>query len=284
MTSSSEKVLPGQEMTLQAVSVKKSRIDTFTVLVLDARAEQLTEKQSFDIGKKHMNLRSKTVPTNQMLTLTFFTIFCSNKIHYDKLCGEENGTLGDPDSPLVEPLESSEQDDADDIDVEKNPLKEIVVKAVLDALRIMHQSGALVRTFEDVLEYGKKLFFLSLNEDVDVEVLTTFWPKSWNDLQLLLKEQGYEDVKEFFVCFCFEEKEITKDGKTSKKTVHHGTYSIMDSKQGKCPYCGNAGYIKYLYLGLKSKVKNWFRNKTMCNKMLAHWIEKDHWLANGEDC
>ena len=58
-------------MTLQAVSVKKKRIDTFTVFALDARAEQLTEKQSFDIGKKHMNLRSKTVPTNQMLTLTF---------------------------------------------------------------------------------------------------------------------------------------------------------------------------------------------------------------------
>ena len=42
---------------------------------------------------------------------------------YDKLCGEENGTLGDPDSPLVEPLESGEQEDADDIDVEKNPFE-----------------------------------------------------------------------------------------------------------------------------------------------------------------
>ena len=67
-------------MTLQAVIVKKSRLDTFTVLALDARAEQLTEKQSSEIGKKHMNLRSKTVLTNKMLTLTFFTIFCSNKI------------------------------------------------------------------------------------------------------------------------------------------------------------------------------------------------------------
>ena len=27
------------------------------------------------------------------------------------------------------------------------------------------------------------------------------------------KKQGYEDIKEFFVSFCFEEKEITKDGK-----------------------------------------------------------------------
>ena len=75
-------------MTLQAVSVKKSRIDTFTVLALDARAEQLAEKQSFDIGKKHMNLRSKIVPTNRMLTLTFFTIFCSNKIHMISCVGK----------------------------------------------------------------------------------------------------------------------------------------------------------------------------------------------------
>ena len=49
------------------------------------------------------------------------------------------------------------------------------------------------------MEYGKKLFLLSLNEDVDVEVLTTLWPKSWNDVQLLLKEQGFEDVKEFLL-------------------------------------------------------------------------------------
>ena len=35
----------------------------------------------------------------------------------------------------MEPLESGEQEDADDIDVEKNPLKERVVKAILDALR-----------------------------------------------------------------------------------------------------------------------------------------------------
>ena len=75
-------------MTLQAVSVKKRRIDTFTALALDARAEQLTEKQSFDIRKKHMNLRSKTVPTNHMLTLTFFTIFCSNKIHMISCVGK----------------------------------------------------------------------------------------------------------------------------------------------------------------------------------------------------
>ena len=59
--------------------------------------------------------------------------------------------------------------------------------------------------------------------------------------------------------------------KTTKKTVFHGTYSIVDSKQGNG---GNAGYIKYLYLGLKNRVKNWFRNKTICNKCLHIGLRK----------
>lgn len=75
-------------MTLQAVSVKKSRIDTFTVLALDARAEQLTEKQSFDIGKKHMNLRSKNSSYQSDVDSDVFTIFCSNKIHMISCVGK----------------------------------------------------------------------------------------------------------------------------------------------------------------------------------------------------
>ena len=119
---------------------------------------------------------------------------------------------------------------------------------------------------------------------MDVEILTALWPKTWSDFQLLLKEEGHEGVKEYFVCFCFDEIEFTRDGKTTKKTVYHGTYSIMKSKHDKCPYCGKLGYIKYLYLGLENKVKNWFRNKTMCKRMLANWLEKDHWLEKSEDC
>jgi len=204
----------------------------------------------------------------------------------DQLSGEDDETVVDPNPRR--PLERCTFDDADDSDitetVETNPLKKFVVKAVLDALRIKHESGASIRTFEDVLEYGRELFFSSLSEDMDVEILTTLWPKSWSDVQLLLKEEGYEDVKEYFVCFCFDEIEFTRDGKTTKKTVYHGTFSIMESKHDKCPYCGKVGYIKYLYLGLENKVKNWFRNKTMCKRMLSHWLEKDHWLDNSEDC
>ena len=38
----------------------------------------------------------------------------------------------------------------------------------------------------------------------------------------------------------------------------------MESQDELCPHCGKKGYIKYYYLGLHSKVKNWFRNEAMC--------------------
>lgn len=124
--------------------------------------------------------------------------------------------------------------------------------------------------------------FKSLCEDVDVEILTTLWPKSWNDVQLLLKEEGFEDAKEFYICFCHDEKELTRDGKSTKKFVYNGKYSVMENKHDKCSHCRCAGYLKYLYLGLGSKVKNWFRNKVMCKKMLHHWLEREHWMGNSE--
>lgn len=56
----------------------------------------------------------------------------------------------------------------------------------------------------------------------------------------------------------------------------------MENKYDKCFYCGNEGYIKYMYLGLENKVKNWFRSKIMCIKMLVYWNEKEYWLENVE--
>ena len=74
-------------------------------------------------------------------------------------------------------------------------MKKLVVKVVLDALRIKHKSGVSVSMFEDVLEYGKTLLYTSLGDDVDGDILTSLL-KSWNDVQLLLKEEGYEDAKQ----------------------------------------------------------------------------------------
>jgi len=59
-------------------------------------------------------------------------------------------------------------------------------------------------------------------------------------------------------------------------------YSVLDEKDSLCAHCGEKGYLKYYYLGLESKVKNWFKTETMCQKMLSHWTEKEHWLGGEE--
>lgn len=56
--------------------------------------------------------------------------------------------------------------DANQSDSDFNPLKQIVIKAVLDALKKKYESGTSVKTFTDVLDYGKKLLFTSLSKDV----------------------------------------------------------------------------------------------------------------------
>ena len=52
-----------------------------------------------------------------------------------------------------------------------NPLRKIVVKAVLDAMNIMEGSGASIKTFQDILDYGKTMLFTSIGDDIDVDIL-----------------------------------------------------------------------------------------------------------------
>ena len=59
---------------------------------------------------------------------------------------------------------------------------------------------------------------------------------------------------------------MTRNGKTTTKYQYSRSWSLLESKSDLCPRCGKPGYIKYYYLGLNDKVKNWFRNEAMCKK------------------
>jgi hypothetical protein len=168
----------------------------------------------------------------------------------------------------------------------ENPTRKIVVDAVVKALRIMKDSGTSIKTFEDILEFGKGLLFSGISKDheaerIDSEVLLALWPKNWNIVQKLLQEEGYKEAQEYCICFCREEKETTRNGITTKKFIYSGKYSVL-ANGDTYNHCGNKGYLKYYYLGLKSKVKNWFRNRNLCSKMLAHWKECSHWLGRNQ--
>ena len=101
-------------------------------------------------------------------------------------------------------------------DGEENPLKKSVVDAVMNALKIMKEGGTSIRTFEEILEYGKNLLLAGIDsssEDIDRDVLMTLWPRNWAGVQKLLQEEGYEDAKEYSICFCREEKTTRKNNK-----------------------------------------------------------------------
>ena len=52
----------------------------------------------------------------------------------------------------------------------------------------------------------------------------------------------------------------------------------MEKSNDLCSHCGNAGYLQYYYLGLKTKIKNWLCYE-FWRKILSHWKERDHWLG-----
>lgn len=61
--------------------------------------------------------------------------------------------------PVEQPVHLSDQEPT--ANMMTNPLRKLVVTAVLDALKIKRNSGVSVGIFEDILEYAKKLTFHS---------------------------------------------------------------------------------------------------------------------------
>ena len=168
--------------------------------------------------------------------------------------------------------------DSDNCDTENaNPLMKLVVKAVLQAVSIMDNSGASINTFEDILDYGKAMLLESISSDIDVDILLELWPKDWNQSNHFLRNRVILMLRSITFA-SVEKRKRYRCGKTSVKYVYSRNWSVMSSKDELCPHCGSSGYIKYYYLGLNTKVKNWFKTKSMCRKMLCHWREKEHWL------
>ena len=197
----------------------------------------------------------------------------------DSIVGSDFGDLSAEDFSDQEQHADTRDEKTADL---TNPMRKLVVTAVLDALKIKRDSGVAIGIFEDILEYAKRLLLSTLDsETIDRDILTTLWPKSWNDVQSLLREEGFEGAKKYYICICRQEKRVHRDSGESKYS-YSGKYSIMENKNDVCTHCGNEGYLTYYYLGLSSKIKNWFRSTTLCERMLSHWKERSHWLGKTE--
>ena len=170
-----------------------------------------------------------------------------------------DGSTGSIDSDNeTEPGDNEARPVCSDDNEEEN-LKKFVQESVLRLVEMKQKMGCSIQHFEDLLQWGKGLH-TSENNDA-----TLHWPRNWNEVQSLLKELGFSEPKHYWICFSSD---------------HSSQYGLMESKDEPCPHCGHSGTIPYYYLGLPDKVKKWCSSPEMCNKMTAHWSQRDHWLPD----
>ena len=81
---------------------------------------------------------------------------------------------------------------------------------------------------------------------------------------MLLKE-GCSTPVNLSVCFNFE---------------HPNRWSLLKGDDA-CDICGEKGTVPYYYLSIIDKIKTWCSDETTCDRMLAHWKDRDTWLRGG---
>jgi len=178
----------------------------------------------------------------------------------------ENDEFGDLESPrhpshpdISDNNVNSDVEDRERVDVtEKQKLKYTIVKAIFKAIELSIKTGASLTTIEDLLCYARRMYCRGKEIDEGDHPMKLCWPEDWEQAKIFLSNSGYEDATEYFICL---------------NATHKRHWDIME----KCRYCGEAGAIKYYYLGLYGKVKLWTSDKDMCAKMTAHWSGKEHW-------
>lgn len=158
---------------------------------------------------------------------------------------------------LSGPANAEEENALDD-------MAEAIVKCIFESLDIIQETGASLNTFQDLLVFARHMFCRGRGLEDEDEPIKAVWPRDWETAKQYLVKLGYQDAKEYFICL---------------DESHKRHWDIMDTKTDTCRHCGQPGKLKYYYLGLKGKVKQWTSSPEMCHKMTGHWREKEHWLG-----
>ena len=143
-------------------------------------------------------------------------------------------------------------------------MAEAIVKCIFESLDIIQETGASLNTFQDLLVFARHMYCRGRGLEDEDESIKAVWPRDWETAKHYLVKLGYQDAKEYFICL---------------DESHKRHWDIMDKKTDTCRHCGQPGKLKYYYLGLKGKVKQWASSPEMCRKMTGHWREKEHWLG-----
>ena len=92
-------------------------------------------------------------------------------------------------------------------------LKKEIVSCILRGLILAEEMKTSITNMESLLEYAKGLYCKGDS------TLEKYWPSNWRETERLLKEEGYEDPKQYFICL---------------DESHHANYDIMEDKNSRC--------------------------------------------------
>ena len=126
-------------------------------------------------------------------------------------------------------------------------------ETLLELLSLKDKHKMSNKCFEDILKWSNRQI---LDERSQL-------PELWSAVQKALGDAGCIPPRVYYIC-------LHED--------HPCHSDILDSDIALCRHCGRPGSVKYYYLSLIGKVKAWTQQKAMCEKMLTHWKERDHWL------
>ena len=62
---------------------------------------------------------------------------------------------------------------------------------------------------------------------MDIEVVNSVWPNSWDEAWAVLCRIGYENPKEYYVCFCQKKARCRKSG---VKKMFCGKYVLRETR------------------------------------------------------
>ena len=111
---------------------------------------------------------------------------------------------------------------------EDQKLKYAILKGTFEAVELGAKTGASLSTFTDLLCYAHRMYCRGKDIDEDDHKMKCSWPKDWGGAKKYLKDIGYEDAHEYFICLSASHK-------------HH--WDIMQSATETCRFCGEVGTI-----------------------------------------
>ena len=126
----------------------------------------------------------------------------------------------------------------------------------------MEETNAPQKSFMNILNFVKDLYYKGDT------VIAKEWPGSWSACLTLIKEHGFKEPTAYYIC-------LNPD--------HPNQWSMLNSSVDVCKYCNQPGAIQYHYICLTNQVQQWCSNEQFCQKMTAHWKQKDHWLYGHDE-